>query len=258
MPSFQEDRERERERDREKFLFSAQIPQTFWPVLAMPLSEHMPQPPCLLPSEGTHLGAHCCHHLLSGNTATRAGHAIAASSQVWGRDTNVHVVQELVMAAFGTNIENISVTAWREWKTKEEKQSKTETQFWNTKFSKYGDVVVNDVIISSMQTCDHPGVNQAGSHEKHHYEYHEKWGRSVPTVKLAWHFPLYKSDSSCPYLFQPLSIADEMSHDNCPPQAGLSCTSSEKKKKERERIHIFLKTSIKQKEFGLPTLKQIS
>lgn len=25
---------------------------------------------------------------------------------------------------------------------------------------------------------------QAGSHEKPYYEHHEKWGRSVPTVKL--------------------------------------------------------------------------
>lgn len=100
-----------------------------------------------------------CHHLLSGNTAMRAGHAIAASSQIWWRDTNVHVVQELMMAALGTKMENISVTAWREWKTKEKKQDKTETQNWNMKFSECGDILANNAIISNMQACDRPGVN---------------------------------------------------------------------------------------------------
>lgn len=100
-----------------------------------------------------------CHHLLSGNTAMRAGHAIAASSQIWWRDTNVHVVQELMMAALGTKMENISVTAWREWKTKEKKQDKTETQNWTMKLSKHGDILANDATISNVQACDCPGVN---------------------------------------------------------------------------------------------------
>lgn len=98
-----------------------------------------------------------CHHLLSGNTAMRAGHAMAASSQIWWRDTNVHVVQQLMVAALGTKMENISVAAWREWKTKE--QDKTEAQNCNMNLSKRGDISATDAIISNTQACDCPGVN---------------------------------------------------------------------------------------------------
>lgn len=100
-----------------------------------------------------------CHHLLSGNTAMRAGHAIAASSQIWWRDTNVHVVQQLMVAALGTKMENISVAAWREWKTKENKQDKTVAQNCTVNLSKRGDILANDAVIRTTQACEHPGVN---------------------------------------------------------------------------------------------------
>lgn len=64
-----------------------------------------------------------------------------------------------MMAALGTKMENISVTAWREWKTKEKKQDKTEMQNWNMELGKNGDILPSDAIISNMQACDHPGVN---------------------------------------------------------------------------------------------------
>lgn len=69
------------------------------------------------------------------------------------------MVQELMMAALGTKTENISVAAWREWKTKEKMQDKRDTQNWNMKLNKHGDILANDAIISSMQACDRPGVS---------------------------------------------------------------------------------------------------
>lgn len=100
-----------------------------------------------------------CHHLLSGNSAMRAGHAMAASSQIWWRDTNVHVLQQLMVAALGTKMENISVTAWWGWKTKENTQDNTEAQNCSMNLSKCGDISASGAIISNTQACDHPGVN---------------------------------------------------------------------------------------------------
>lgn len=142
--------------------FFAQIAQTFWPVLAT-IWAHAPAK-LHASKRGNRpwlprVTALSCHHLLSGNTAMNAGHAIAVSSQIWWRGTNVHVVQELMMAALGTKTENISVTAWQEWKTKEKKQEKTEIQNWSTKHSKHGDILANDAIISNTPACDRPGVN---------------------------------------------------------------------------------------------------
>lgn len=64
-----------------------------------------------------------------------------------------------MVAALGTKMENISVTAWREWETKENKQDKREAQNCNMNLSKRGGILANDAIISNTQACDHPGVN---------------------------------------------------------------------------------------------------
>lgn len=78
-------------------------------------------------------------------------------SQICWRDTNVHMVQELTTAALGTNMENISVTAWREWKTKEKMQGKIETHIWNTKHAEMLWLVM--LLLAACRLVIQAGVN---------------------------------------------------------------------------------------------------